>query len=62
RKILENIRQPVLLPDRTLEVGTSIGVAFSDASCTEAGLTAKADDALYEAKRAGRNTYRMAQG
>lgn len=62
RKILENIRQPILLPDRTLEVGTSIGVAFSDASCTEAELTAKADDALYEAKRAGRNTYRMAQG
>jgi diguanylate cyclase (GGDEF)-like protein/PAS domain S-box-containing protein len=60
RKILDRIAVPVGLEDQMIQVGTSIGVAH----CTGEQVTAEfllqeADAALYEAKKAGRGTYRL---
>lgn len=41
-------------------VGISVGIAFGDASSTEDGLFKKADNALYETKRRGRDGYTFA--
>ena len=50
---------PVGVEGLQLQVGTSIGIAFmGDVACDRA-LIALADKALYEAKSAGRNTYRL---
>jgi diguanylate cyclase (GGDEF)-like protein/PAS domain S-box-containing protein len=62
RKILSAIARPFELPGTQLQVGTSIGIAFhDDGSLEPAELMARADNALYDAKAAGRNTFRMAE-
>ena len=44
-------------------VSTSIGIAlFTGGDATEATLMAQADKALYQAKAAGRGTFRCADG
>jgi len=56
-RIIEAVRQPVELPGQaTAQVSASIGVALYPANGHQAtALLAQADDALYEAKRAGKN-------
>ena len=45
-----------------VHIGASVGAACSDTTCaTPRGLKAKADVALYAAKRAGRGTWRLAE-
>ncbi len=53
---------PALLPGCTLPLTFSIGgaVRLPDGSDTPASLLARADGAMYEAKRAGRNGWRLA--
>ncbi len=64
RKIVANVTQPLEVEGRTLALTTSIGIAFrsavvaTDAAAVET-LVGRADAALYEAKRAGRNTWRV---
>ena len=64
RKIVANIVRPLEVEGRTLSITTSIGVAFrhgvvsADAATAEA-LIGRADAALYAAKNAGRNTWRV---
>ncbi len=61
RKIIASIEKSFVVEDRYLHVGTSIGIAlraFPDE--TASSLMKRADDALYDAKRSGRNTFRMA--
>lgn len=59
-KIVAQIGQPFSILDRPLAVTTSVGIAFhSSGPMTPADLLATADAALYEAKAAGRNTFRM---
>ena len=63
RKIVDAVALPMALHDRTLQVTTSIGIAFQDpaAPATDvAQLLARADAALYAAKAAGRNTFHLA--
>ncbi|MEO8155658.1 MAG: diguanylate cyclase [Rhizobacter sp.] len=61
RKIIAAINRPMELPAAALSVSTSIGIAFqADGSVLPAQLLAAADKALYEAKSAGRNTFRIA--
>jgi diguanylate cyclase (GGDEF)-like protein/PAS domain S-box-containing protein len=55
-KIAVAIRAPFSLPDVSLFVTTSIGVAVFDGHESLAGLLACADGALYDAKAAGRDT------
>ncbi len=58
RKILESIWTPFVLPDCTLDVGTTIGAAIAAGpGITPRLLMESADAALYTAKDAGRNTY-----
>jgi len=60
-KIVERMRDPVACAGQTLRLSTSVGIALFDGATQSAeALVAAADAALYEAKRAGRNTYAAA--
>ena len=60
QKIVDAMRVDFAVADTSLRVTTSLGVGFSsDASATAADLMACADRALYEAKRAGRDGFRL---
>jgi diguanylate cyclase (GGDEF)-like protein/PAS domain S-box-containing protein len=54
-KLLDAIRPPFALDGRTLQVTTSIGIAWSPRP-DQATLTHAADEAMYLSKHAGRNT------
>ncbi len=54
-KLLDAIRPPFALDGRTLQVTTSIGIAWSPRP-EQAALTHAADEAMYLSKHAGRNT------
>ena len=58
-KIVAAIRVPFATHGGTLAVTTSLGVAFCARPGPNTRLVACADEALYEAKAAGRNTYRL---
>ncbi|HEY9104243.1 diguanylate cyclase domain-containing protein [Chitinimonas sp.] len=59
-KILLAIQEPVMLGETPHPVGTSIGIAYAmNTTMTAEQLLAVADGALYEAKAAGRNTFRL---
>lgn len=60
-KILQAIRQPVRIADHRLDVTVSIGIAVHDANAADDAteLMKKADIAMYAAKQAGRNGYRL---
>lgn len=59
-KVLAAVRPVFELPGRTLQVTTSIGVAMSQPEEEFAALMARADTALYMAKKEGRNRFMMA--
>ena len=62
-KALQAIRQPIALPNNglSLSVTASIGIAFFDGGAIAAGqLVAEADAMLYDAKRCGRDNFRIA--
>ena len=62
KKLLGIMQEPIQIEEKSLQVTTSIGVAyFADAPNAEA-LKNLADEALYAAKAAGRNTYEMKSG
>lgn len=60
RKVMAALDRPFLVEGRELEVGGSVGVAF-DGQCRSLpnDLIARADTALYAAKKAGRKTFRV---
>ena len=59
RKVITNMADGISFDRTILHVTTSIGIAFcSDTSAAQA-LTSAADAALYAAKEAGRNTWRL---
>jgi len=61
RKILRAVREDTEAGDRVLQLSTSIGIAFyRGGPVSPPALVAQADAALYEAKSAGRNTFRRA--
>lgn len=61
RRILQRIRSnPVQMGDETIAYTASIGVAVCDGHCTLDQLMARADDALYVAKHAGRDRFVLA--
>jgi diguanylate cyclase (GGDEF)-like protein len=59
QKIVDAMRDPVEVDCLELEVATSIGIAFTGDVASARALIALADKALYDAKAAGRNTYRL---
>jgi diguanylate cyclase (GGDEF)-like protein len=66
QNMVDDIRSPIDLGERLLQVTTSVGVAFLDAGSGEdksaSTMLAQADAALYAAKAAGRNGYHLAVG
>ena len=64
RKIVDNVTRPLEVEGRALTLTTSIGIAFRRAilaadKATAETLIGRADAALYAAKKAGRNTWRV---
>ncbi len=58
-KILAALEEPFLIGEETLRIGVSIGVAIYPEDGTDVQTLEKnADTAMYEAKEAGRSTYR----
>ncbi len=58
QKLLAAMQQPVTSGEHTITASASIGVAYSARPASAEALLHMADKALYEAKGAGRNTYR----
>ena len=60
-KIVAAMREEFVLGERRLVVSTSVGVSFYDGAdeVDADAIIKRADQALYEAKAAGRNTYRV---
>lgn len=60
-KIVQAMRPEFVIENRGLSTTTSVGVAFyaGDSGVTAGTLIKKADQALYEAKGAGRNNYKV---
>ena len=59
-KILDEIAKPYIVDTRTLNVTFSIGIAhFPNDGIDLENLSKKADIAMYEAKKAGRNCFRI---
>jgi diguanylate cyclase (GGDEF)-like protein/PAS domain S-box-containing protein len=59
--IVEAARQELTIESRVLRVTTCIGIAFTRGEISGSELLSRADAALYEAKRAGRDRYHIAQ-
>ncbi|WP_395449046.1 diguanylate cyclase domain-containing protein [Aminobacter sp. UC22_36] len=58
RDIIDKLGKPVDHGGRPLKLGASVGIAPFEA-CTPSELLVRADTALYQAKSAGRNTFRI---
>lgn len=58
--IIENIRKPILIHDHEIQITASLGVALYPVhDDTVDGMIRKADAAMYEVKKKGRNDYLM---
>ncbi len=60
-KVIALMAQPIALAGVDLTVSTSVGIAFSRRSAAADRLLVTADAALYAAKAAGRNTWRISE-
>lgn len=59
-KLLDSVHSPILYGGHELQVGFSIGISqYPDDGSTAAALMARADQAMYETKSAGRNGFRF---
>jgi diguanylate cyclase (GGDEF)-like protein len=58
-RIIAKVAEPYSLMGAQARIGVSIGLAFARDSRDGADLAARADFALYDAKEAGRNCYRV---
>lgn len=59
-KLIAKLESPLIVEGRSLNLGASVGIAMSEEPIDDASdLLRNADQALYKAKRAGKNTYRV---
>jgi GGDEF domain-containing protein len=62
RRVIDQIGEPMQIGGESLSVNTSVGIAiFPDSADGVAGLMHAADIAMYAAKSAGKNTFRIAE-
>jgi diguanylate cyclase (GGDEF)-like protein len=59
--IIAATREEFTIESRVLRVTTCIGIAFAGGESSGADLLRRADSALYQAKRAGRDRYHVAE-
>jgi len=60
QRVLDNVRKPIVIDGNTHIIGTSIGISFfPDDAKNPDELFRMADVALYQAKNAGKNDYRL---
>ncbi len=60
QRVLDALVEPLQLPDRSVTIGTSVGIALTDRADTEPYLLlSHADIAMYRAKREGKGCYRV---
>lgn len=61
-RLIQAIRSPMLIQQQLMPIGATIGLAFFPQDTADAALLLqKADEAMYHAKKAGKNTYRRVQ-
>lgn len=60
-KVVQEARQALMLEGREVVATASVGVAYSEAGIGPEELLKRADAALYEAKAAGRDGYRISE-
>lgn len=61
QRVIRELERPYPLPGgKTVTIGTSIGIAFAAGNEPAERLIERADEALYDAKLAGKGTYRFA--
>lgn len=57
-KLITQLSKPVFVERRSVNIGVSIGIALSEGHVNDASnLLRNADNALYQAKRSGKNTF-----
>lgn len=59
-KLVDAVRRPFRMGERSLTVSTSIGIAFFESGMVANELIRRADQAMYIAKRAGRDRFQLA--
>lgn len=57
KKCLEIFQQPFIIRGQSCRLGTSIGIAMGDGSCSADKLLIAADQAMYRAKNSGRGKF-----
>ncbi|MCU1759776.1 EAL domain-containing protein [Pseudomonas sp. 14P_8.1_Bac3] len=63
RRLIESVERPIAIDEQEVFVSASIGIAMApNDACEASELLRYADIALYEAKAAGRNTWRFYAG
>jgi diguanylate cyclase (GGDEF)-like protein/PAS domain S-box-containing protein len=60
RKLIATMDRDIVVDDLHVRTTTSVGIAYCPVRTSVEVLMAAADAALYDAKKAGRNTYRLA--
>jgi diguanylate cyclase (GGDEF)-like protein/PAS domain S-box-containing protein len=60
-KVIATMRDPIDVDGQALSISTSIGIALHREGDTAQTLMQRADKAMYQAKRAGRARYRLAE-
>ena len=62
QRLQTSLNQPFFIDRHAISVSSSVGISiFPDHSIEEQVLITKADHAMYEAKNAGKNTYRLSK-
>ncbi|MBF0583266.1 MAG: EAL domain-containing protein [Magnetococcales bacterium] len=62
-KLIASVRKPVMLSEQNVHVGASVGIAIFPKDADDLDTLVKfADMAMYQAKGAGRNTFRFVSG
>lgn len=60
-RLIEAVHQPIVVQAQQMPIGATVGIAmYPDDALDAAQLLQRSDEAMYAAKKAGKNTYRLA--